>query len=470
MFNWNDKLSTDDVLNTLTIKSIVPNSLIWLPFQQPLVDYALARLFRVSFSNNASTLIVCPWFESSKFLQTLAFNNKHGSIFLSNPTNFCPFLCVLLFLNCTNAPHVQVSNNVNGNFDFHSANHELFHPMQSDTLIANIKTDANMEFIPHTEKLLKHARALEALRKSQLFQCPLFPILPVNDFITRSFSFDVTSIQFHSDPTLIQSLFPKKLFLTPAKKRPISYQRYNEMCEDDSKITPNKIPAEDLFCSSCGKLGHSAEFCWMRIRSSKALGLTSRVDIVLNDFILSLTRAPSFKHKSSHESIIDFVTNLLFIIHKNANFFTTSWTTFANRHRVRADLVEPGFSQLRQGLPYWYAIACPIYVLQWVAFDIPVFWQCTARPPPFEVRPKQTNNKPTDSSSTTLKAVRKFLDMNFILPILRKQIHCCAPLFDKTSSGKMRSIHDLRLVNRYIMAIKFSLFTAFNFCNLASEG
>ena len=470
-FVWTAEMSSDSILDAFSSKAILPHTIIWLPFVPDLLDFALKRLFRISFTNYASILIVCPFLDCSKFLPTFLNNPKHGTILLSHPVDFCNFQCILIFLNFSNAPHISVSNQINGSFSLDNSLFESFTPIHSQSLIANCPTNTNSDFIPVIEHNLKTAYDLEQQRLDSRFQCPSFPTVKVNQFIRKPFDFDPSSVAFHFLPApCIEKFFPKTLFPTPKKKLMISYSQYNIMCEDDSKITEGGIPTQDLFCSICGKTGHDSKYCWMRIRSSKSLGLTTRQDKALNTFLLQLERAPSFTRKHPSVSIVNFVTNLQSEIETRANFFSTGWKNFARVSKVSADLVEPGFSQLRQGLPFWYAIACPIYVLQWIAFGIPVFWQCSARPPTFEVKPSTKNDKSEDSSEATMKAVRKFLAMSFLLPIPRNYIHCCAPLFDRESSGKVRSIHDLRLVNRFIMAISFTLFTAFNFCNLAADG
>ena len=129
------------------------------------------------------------------------------------------------------------------------------------------------------------------------------------------------------------------------------------MCGDDTKITQNSIPSEDLSCSLCRKFGHEVPFCWMRVRSSKELGLTSSVNLALNNFFLRSPRALSFAKMQPSDCIITFVTNLLLQIHVRASDFTLAWESFALSRSVLSNLIEPSFSQLCQGL----------------AFGIPVF-------------------------------------------------------------------------------------------------
>ena len=467
---WEEHQSFETISEILHLKDIIPFSIVWLPFFAEILDFALKRLFRISFSSYASTLIICPFVDESKYLPFFRDNPKHGSILLTQPVNFCAFPCILICLNFKTARHISVTNNQFGIFATNSFSRD-FVPLKSQSIISHVSDPNSSNFIPLVQNKLSEAFELEQTRLDSRFQCPKFPALKVNNFVKPTYDFDVTSVEFHySSPHLLRKYFPPELFPKPKRKLAISYQKYNEMCGDDTKITQNSIPSEQLFCSLCGKFGHENSFCWMRVRSSKELGLTSPTDLALNAFLLNSTRAPSFPRMRPTDCIINFVTTLLLQIHSRAFDFTTAWEHFALSHNVSSNLIEPGFSQLRQGLAYWYAISCPIYVLQWIAFGIPVFWQSNARPPTFEVKPTCRHGAFEDSSPTTLKAVQKFLDMSFLLPITRDQAHCCAPLFDRESSGKMRSIHDLRLVNRYIMAISFTLFTAFNFCALAVAG
>ena len=59
-------------------------------------------------------------------------------------------------------------------------------------------------------------------------------------------------------------------------------------------------PPDEMFCcgpfgAGCGKRGHTYENCWMRLKSSIELGLTTLQDLALNDFLFSLPKLPAFK-------------------------------------------------------------------------------------------------------------------------------------------------------------------------------
>jgi len=468
---WDDSMTSEDIQKCLLTVCVLPNTIIWLPFNLPLCEKALQAIFRLSFSNSFALVAFCPFFENSTLLRSILANAQHASIVLSEPTNFCPIKTVLIFFQCPTGPDITVENTPLGCFSLASDVLSQFKILENCSLIAPRKFSPDGDITEKIEHLLQKADDLESNRQAQNFPCPKFDTLQVNNFIRKPFPFDITSNGPHFYPcSAIRKFYPKKLLTFPKKKRSMSYKEYNELCEDDTKITGHAITDSNLmFCTQCGKYGHLPEICWMNVRSTQQLGLTTPQDIALNSFLLSFPQAHSLPRLSPDDDKVKFVTDLQEKLEIRAGYFSKSWEIFAKTRRVSVDLVRPGFSQMRQGLAFWYAISCPTYVLQWVAFGIPVFW-LFARPPPFEVRPHKTNSKPQDSSPTTLESIAKFLDLHFILPVPRKYIHCVAPLFDRESSGSMRSIHDLRLINRYIMKISFSLFTAFNFCNLSAEG
>ena len=229
------------------MKAIIPHTLIWLPFVPEILDFALKRIFRISFCGYASTILICPVFLESKYLSTFFNNPKHSSILLNNPVNFCSYQCTLLLLNFENSLHLTVDNDFSGIFSVHPQTFQDFVPWQSKSLISHTSTDTNCDLVPSVEAKLAEAFKLENSRLESRFQCPNFPALTVNNFLRKSFPFDVTSVAFHySSPALVRKYFPKSLF-PQRHKKPISYQKYNEMCEDDSKITRNSLPSEDLF-------------------------------------------------------------------------------------------------------------------------------------------------------------------------------------------------------------------------------
>ena len=272
------------------------------------MDYALKRLFRFSFRSSASILIICPFIEGTKYLPFFRDTPKHGSILLKQPLNFCDFPC----LNFAQARHISVTNNQFGVFDTTPFN-KNFVPLNSQSIISTVSDPNSSKFIPLIANKLAQAFELEQTRLDSRFQCPKFPALKVNTFIKKACDFEVTSVTFHySSPYSVRTYFPNKLFPKPKNTRAFFYQRYNEMCVDDTKIIQTTTPSEDLFCSLCGKFDHDISFCWMRVRSPNELSLTSLVYLALNDLILRSTRAPSFTKMHLSDCITTFVTNLLF--------------------------------------------------------------------------------------------------------------------------------------------------------------
>ena len=468
-FIWKRSLTEQEILEKLNVKSTTPHTFIWLPFTSQFCSKVLQKLFRLSFTNSISLVCICPTPDSNVDYTNLIDNPKHGSIKLRDQLQFCPGRLSILFLNCPSSPHMCISNSKDGSFNLTPEELKAFNPLQNISLIAN-KPSENASDVSEIEALLNAVQKAESARQEKQTSCPTFPPLQLNNFIRKRFPFDITSNGPHFYPTkALFKLYPRNMVSKPKRKKPISYKEYNKWCGDDSKITGHTLKADEMFCNKCGKTGHIDSICWMNVKSSKDLGLTSKQDLVLNDFLLSLEQAPSCSPLKPQEDMIDYIDNLDKTLESRESFFLSHWKQYAKANKVSADLVQPGFSQMRQGLAYWYAISCPIFILQWVAFGIPVFW-FFQRPPPFEVKPESKNGKWEDSTDTTKATVQKFLDLQFILPVQRKFVHCCAPIFDRESSGSKRSIHDLRFINRFIMKINFSLFTAFNFCNLAMDG
>ena len=467
---WSPGLSCDQIISLLSIKTTVPNTIVWFPFSNDVCTKALPKLFRICFTNDFSLVCLCPFYEGNKILESLLTDNRHGAIFLMNPVCFCTSPCVVLFLNCPSGLIIPVENTSDGIFEISEASSSKFHPRENFSLIESRPQNLDFVAISQTQAFVAASKQAELDRQRKNFQCESFPPVVLNDFVRKRFSFDPSSNGPHFYPCkALLELYPKNLTSRSKLPKTLSYKEYNRRCGDDSKITGHPLKAEDMFCNSCGKIGHLPEICWMRFRSSKEMGLTSYKDMVLNKFLENLSKAPSLRPLRPGEDKLDFINHLDDELDKREAYFRTAWKIFASDHELSSDLVDPGFSQIRQGLAFWYAIACPLFILQWVAFGIPVFW-FFSRPPPFEVKPTSTEGKWDNSSDITIQSVTKFLDLQFIVPVLRKFVHCCAPLFDRQSSGSWRCIHDLRLINRFIMKINFSLFTAFNYCNLAESG
>ena len=116
LFLWKHGDSIEHILEILSIKAIVPHSIVWLPFIPELLDHALKRLFRISFCGYASTIVVCPFFKESIYLSCFLDNPKHGSILLTKPVKFCSFQCIVLLLNFEISRHLSVENDFSGIF------------------------------------------------------------------------------------------------------------------------------------------------------------------------------------------------------------------------------------------------------------------------------------------------------------------------------------------------------------------
>jgi len=415
-FTWSEGMTAEDVQKKFDTKFVMPNTVFWLPFKLEVCEKILKDIFRLSFSNDFTLIALCPNFSMSTLLPSIFANPQHASVALQNATLFCPIPCVYIFFNCPKGLDIQVENSPSGKFFIENQVLMNFQPLENRSLVAPSKIHKTNFPTEEIEVLLHKAEKFETARQQQNFQCPPFRELAVNNFVRKPFPFDIKSNgpHFYPCPALI-SFYPKQFLTYPKKKKLLTYKQYNELCEDDSKITGHEIKDSNLmFCSTCGKFGHLPEICWMNVRSTKQLGLTKRQDIVLNKFLLQFPKAFSLRPYSPDDDKIQFISNLQAKLEQRMGYFMKSWDIFARSRKVSLDLVQPGFSQMRQGLAFWYAIACPTYVLQWVTFGVPVFW-LFARPPAFEVVAHKRNSKDEDSSPTTIKSIDKFLDLQFIL-------------------------------------------------------
>ena len=124
---------------------------------------------------------------------------------------------------------------------------------------------------------------------------------------------------------------------------------------------------------------------------------------------------------------------------------------------------------MRQGLPFWAAIGTPNYILQWIAFGIPVFWGGVL-PHHYEVINDMKDGKWVNSEQGIIKHVEALAALGCYEPVLFKYVKCVLPLFLRYSSNKMRCIQDCRGVNLHVIDFKFSLKTSENFCELLSPG
>ena len=263
---------------------------------------------------------------------------------------------------------MTVNNLSDGSFLLSQDISKAFAPIENLSLIANKKEVIDSTSVLAVENLIIAAKEAEAFRQTNRFVCPTFPPLKVNKFVRKRFNFDIKSNGPHFYPSKpLFDLYPKDMTSKPKRKRMFSYKEYNVRCGDDSKITGHPLKAEEMFCEKCGKIGHLPEICWMKIRTSKEMGLTSKQDLVLNDFLLSLTQAPSLKPLRPDEDMITYIQKLERTLNEREQDFKNKWRTFARSYKVSADLVQPGFPQMRQGLAFWFAISCPIFILQWVA-------------------------------------------------------------------------------------------------------
>ena len=146
-----------------------------------------------------------------------------------NPVQFCNHQCILLLLNFEVSLHLFVENEFSGIFSVQPNNFADFVPLPSRSLISHTLKKPNSDLIPQVEAKLVDVLKLENARLDSRFQCPDFSTLKVNDFLRKSFDFDVHSVAFHyTSPHLVRKFFPKALF-PKSKMKLISYQQYNKI-------------------------------------------------------------------------------------------------------------------------------------------------------------------------------------------------------------------------------------------------
>ena len=461
-------------------KIVMPLALINIPFQKPICEKLLTKLVRLCFTNRTSMCVISPYRPKDP-IHTAIYNSvRNGYVLLKNPVSFlriqdnysrpgvCSTQIIILFINFPGSPKISVENNLDGIWNTKGFPFHKFNPVENLALVQAHKSDFSTQG-SKLQSIVDKCTQVEQIRLQSRDINISWPELKLNNFRTQKYGFNVFAPQWHSkhpDP-LWQKHFPG--MTKPAKRKTISYQEYNILCGDDSKLFQDNKNYENHLCTLCGKTGHPQKLCWRRVRSSNSLKLTDPTEKALHAFLLSFPTCRPFKSLAQNQCPIAFINELQKDISHRANHFNTSWHQFALSKGVNPSLVQPGFGQLRQGLPYWYALGCPTFILQWIAFGIPVFWT-DMKPQVFEVKHDEHHGKPKNSHPEILSQMEKFHELGCLLPIRRKYVRGCAPLFTRFSSNKVRCIHDLRYVNRFILSLKFTLTTAINFCALCAAG
>ena len=460
-------------------KIILPFALINIPFEKGLCEEILVKMVRLCIHNYTSMVVISPYRPYDPVHKAIYNSKKHGYILLLDPISFlrieddysrpgvCPVKIILIFLNFYNSPKLSVHNNLDGIFDANKIPLVDFTPLPNIGLVQPSRHAFQSSDIVKIQNLVSQCQNYETARLKSREMNLLWPELQFNQYRTLNYGFDVCADVFHNsnhpDP-LWHKQFPGKT--KPRRFKSISYRQYDKACGDDSKIYGSRLDFENHTCTLCGKKGHDRSICWRRIRTSQSMKLVDATDKVLNLFITSLTPCPPLPHITPSDDKIAFILKLQKQILDRANYFSTTWDVFARSRNICPDLVQPGFGQLRQGLPFWFALGVPTFILQWVAFGIPVFWT-HARPEPCEVAHDFDHGVPVDSHPEVKKSIFDFVKLGCLLPVRRRHALAICPLFARESGNKIRCIHDLRYVNRFILKLRFTLTTAVNFCRLS---
>ena len=456
-------------------KIILPFALINIPFEKGLCEEILVKMVRLCIHNYTSMVVISPYRPYDPVHKAIYNSKKHGYILLLDPISFlrieddysrpgvCPVKIILIFLNFYNSPKISVRNNLDGIFDANKIPLVDFTPLPNIGLVQPSRHAFQSSDILKIQNLVSQCQNYETARLKSREMNLLWPELQFNQYRTLNYGFDVCADVFHNsnhpDP-LWHKQFPGKT--KPRRFKSIPYRQYDKLCGDDSKIYGSRLDFENHTCTLCGKKGHDRSICWRRIRTSQSMKLVDATDKVLNLFITSLTPCPPLPHITPFDDKITFILELQKQILDRANYFSTTWDVFARSRNICPDLVQPGFGQLRQGLPFWFALGVPTFILQWVAFGIPVFWT-HARPEPCEVAHDFDHGVPVDSHPEVKKSIFDFVKLGCLLPVRRRHALAICPLFARESGNKIRCIHDLRYVNRFILKLRFTLTTAVNF-------
>ena len=472
----------DSEWDLLIRKLILPYALVNIPFAKGLCEKVLTKLVRLCITNRTSMCVITPYRPKDPTHKAIYESSKHGYVLLKNKVSFLrildqysrPGVCstpiIILFLNFPESPKISVDNDLDGIWDTTHFPFHKFNACPNKILVQAHKQDFSHSQIKQISEIVEKSKSVEIARLASREITLQWPKLDLNTFHKLHYGFNIFAQQWHTskvpDP-LWNSHFPG--MTKPQNRRVISYSEYNNLCGDDSKLFKDNISYENHLCKLCGKVGHPQNLCWRRIRTSKDMNLCRPTDIILNKFILSFPPCKPFSAKPVNISVIEFINNIQRDITNRASLFSQQWNHFAQNHKVRPSLIDPGFGQFRQGLPYWYALGCPTFILQWIAFGIPVFWT-DLRPETFEVQHEFKKGTPRNSHPEIIKQMQSFHKLGCLLPIRRNFTLGCAPLFTRESSGKIRCIHDLRYVNRFILALKFTLTTTVNFCALCVLG
>ena len=153
-------------------------------------------------------------------------------------------------------------------------------------------------------------------------------------------------------------------------------------------------------------------------------------------------------------------------IKTRASFFILRWRAFATQRNINPSLILDTFSQIRAGLPTWYAIGASKLQMQWVAFGIPLpaYPSLTSIP---ALQPFRYNRKgqPDSDSDFIITKIKEMAAKGSVMwtPLINCGI--LTPLFERTSSNKKRLIADFRYINRYLYKLKYNMLGADHFAS-----
>ena len=394
------------------------------------------------------------------------------SITMQNPCSFinittgilgtpCMSRITIILLNCK-GPHITVNNDTFGRFQ--DSRLHMFVPTTSERLLSATKQklkplppELRLASVNLYQQRMKLNRTLSiTVPKLNSFQIP--PEQPNRFDNTRNWFFEADADRVRFRP--IPSKTNKKTLI-----RKLSPHQWNLWCDSHKdKITGVPESPLEMHCSKCGVFGHTLDICWQNLKSKSEMQLGNPTDKALCDFLLSIRRAKPLVAPTGVSNHAQLCSLLFQEISNRACSFRKRWRSHAKRVGVPHTLFVDTFSQIRAGLPFWYALGATKLQLQWVAFGAPLpAYKSLQDMKSIRVFRYQKNGQMKSDSPFTIEKVKKWAARGSVTMTPLKYCGNLTPLFVKESSNKDRLIADFRQVNTYLYQLNYNLIGADHF-------